>query len=160
MSILAPKGRQHLAAAALFRLVRSGFGNIADHRCGEAEMFFTDALLSAFALFSLTSPARLAFDKERAEGHVHPIYGMEHVPGDTHRRERREPVSPASLRPVCQSVFGQLQRGKTLAPRVCFDAGSLLALEGTGDFSSQTIPGASCLHKVHRHGTLTSSHQM
>jgi len=32
MAIFAPKGRKHLSADALFRLVRSGFENIPDHR--------------------------------------------------------------------------------------------------------------------------------
>ncbi len=43
---------------------------------------------------------------------------------------------------------------------VCFDAGSFLALDGTGSFASKTIHCASCLQKVHRNGTMTSHHQM
>jgi hypothetical protein len=35
-----------------------------------------------------------------------------------------------------------------------------VALDGTGSFSSPTIHGASCLHKVHRNGSITSYHQM
>jgi len=38
MSIVAPKGRKHLSADALFRLVRTGFANIAEHRSAETEM--------------------------------------------------------------------------------------------------------------------------
>ena len=68
--------------------------------------------MSAFAMFSLTSPSLLAFDKERAEGHVHTIYGMERVPCDTHMREILAPVSPKWLRPLFKSVFRQLQHGK------------------------------------------------
>ena len=36
----------------------------------------------------------------------------------------------------------------------------LLALDGTGYFSSTTIHCASCLHRVHRNGTITYTHQM
>ncbi len=36
----------------------------------------------------------------------------------------------------------------------------LLALDGTAYFSSQTIHCASCLHKVHRNGSITSFHQL
>src|SRR5437879_11663576 len=36
----------------------------------------------------------------------------------------------------------------------------LLALDGTGYFSSTTIHCQSCLHKVHRNGSMTYSHQM
>jgi len=35
-----------------------------------------------------------------------------------------------------------------------------VALDGTGIFSSTTIHCASCLHKVHRNGSVTYSHQM
>jgi len=116
--------------------------------------------MSAFAMFSLKSPSLLAFDKERAEGNLHTIYGIERVPCDTHMRDILDPVSPQLLRPVFKSVFRQLQRGKALEPMVFFDDCYLLALDGTGYFSSKTIHCASCLHKVHRNGSVTYHHQM
>ena len=70
--------------------------------------------MSAFAMFSLKAPSLLAFDKERAEGNLHTIYGIERVPCDTRMREILDPVSPKWLRPVFKSVFRQLQRGKAL----------------------------------------------
>jgi hypothetical protein len=121
MAIVAPKGRKHLSADALFRLVRSGFNTIADHRSTDAEIAFPDALMAACALFSLKSPSLLAFDKQRVEGNLGRIYGIEHVPCDTQMRERLDPVSPASLRPLFTRVFGQLQRGKALAPMAFLD---------------------------------------
>jgi hypothetical protein len=160
MSIVAPKARKHLSADALFHLVRSGFATIPDSRCDDGDISLTDALMSAFAMFSLKAPSLLAFDKERAEGNVHPIYGIERVPCDTHRRELLEPVSPKWLRPVFTSVLRQLQRGKALEEMMFLDGHSVLALDGTGYFSSQTMHCASCLHKVHRNGSITSYHQM
>ena len=103
LSIVAPKERKYLCADALSRLVRSGFATIADDRSGDAEIAFTDALMSAFAMFLLTSPSLLAFDKQRAEGNVGTIYGMEPMPCDTHLCERLDPVSPESLRPSFKS---------------------------------------------------------
>src|SRR5207253_6311696 len=79
---------------------------------------------------------------------------------DTHMREILDPVSPKWLRPVFTSAFRQLQRGKALEAMMFLDGHYLLALDGTGYFSSQTIHCASCLHKVHRHGSITSYHQM
>src|SRR5439155_8369922 len=101
-----------------------------------------------------------AFDKQRAEGNVGTIYGMERVPCDTHLRERLDPVSPESLRPVFKSVFRQLQRGKALEAMVFLDGHYLLALDGTGYFSSQTMHCASCLQRVHRNGSISYTHQM
>ena len=111
--------------------------------------------MSAYAMFALQAPSLLAFDKKRAEGNVHPIYGMERVPCDTHMREILDPVSPKWLRPACTSVFRQRQRGKALEAMMFLDGHSLLALDGTGYFFSQTIHCASCLHKVRRHGSIT-----
>jgi hypothetical protein len=160
MAIVAPKGRKHLSADALFRMVRSGFNTILDHRSPDAEISLADALMSAFAMFSLKSPSLLAFDKQRAEGNLRTIYGIVGVPCDTRMREILDPLSPESLRPLFKSVFRQLQRGKALEPMAFLEDYYLVALDGTGYFSSTTIHCASCLHKVHRNGSVTYSHQL
>jgi hypothetical protein len=161
MYTVAPKGRKHLSADALFRFVRKGFGNILDERPPGADMSLSDALRSGFAMFSLKSPSLLAFDERRAEGHLGTIYGIEHVPCDTQMREILDPVSPEFVRPVFKRVFAQLQRGKALEPMVFLDGCYLLALDGTGYFSSKTIHWASCLEKVPRKtGEITYYHQM
>jgi hypothetical protein len=160
MSIVAPPVRKHLSADALFRLVRSSFARLPDHRQDEAEISLADALMSAFAMFSLKAPSLLAFDKERVEGNLHTIYGIARVPCDTHMREILDPVSPQWLRPVFKSVFRQLQRGKALEPMTFLDGYYLLALDGTEYFSSKTIHCASCLQRVHRNGSVTYAHQL
>src|SRR4029450_10511377 len=94
------------------------------------------------------------------EGNLHTIYGIQRVPCDTYMRERLDPGSPKWLRPVFKSVFRQLQRGKALEPMTFLDDHYLLALDGTEYFSSQAIHCASCLHKVHRKGSIPYCHQM
>ena len=158
MCIAAPQGRKHLSADALFRLVRRSFANITDDRGEEVDIPFTDALRSACAMVSLQSPALLAFDNPRVEGNLQTIQGMPRAPCDTRMRERREPVSPASLRPSGTSVFRQLQRGTALEDMGCLDGHSLVARAGTGYCSSPTMHCVSCLHKVHRNGSLTYYH--
>jgi hypothetical protein len=160
MAIVAPLVRKHLSADALFRLVHHSFATLPDHRLDDTEISLTDALMSAFAMFSLKAPSLLAFDKERAEGNLHTIYGIARVPCDTHMREILDPVSPKVFRPVFKSVFRQLQRGKALEPMGFLDGHYLLALDGTEYFSSKAIHCASCLHKVHRNGSITYCHQM
>src|SRR3989475_2832593 len=145
---------------ALSRLLREHFATIADDRVDEVEIPLSDALMSAFAMFSLKAPSLLAFDKQRAEGNLKTIYGIAHTPCDTRMRERLDPVSPESLRPSFTLVFRQLQRGKALEPMAFLDGHYLVALDGTGYFSSKTIHCASCLHQVHRNGTITYTHQM
>ena len=160
MSIVAPQVRKHLSADALFRLVHRGFDPIPDHRPADADISLTDALMSAFAMFSLKAPSLLAFDKERAEGNLHTLYGIQRVPCDTHMREILDPMSPQVLRPVFTSVCRQWQRGKALEAMTFLDDHYLLALDGTGYFSSKTIHCASCLQKVHRNGSITYFHQL
>lgn len=124
MAIGAPQGRNHLFADALVRLVRSGGTNVPDDRGGDPAMALTEALMSAFARFSLPSPALLAFETPRVEGHVGTLDGIGRVPCDTPRRARRDPVSPAWLRLLCPRVFRPLQRGKARASMECRDGHS------------------------------------
>jgi hypothetical protein len=42
---------------------------------------------------------------------------------------------------------------------LCLHGDSVLALDGTGYVSSKTMHWKSCLHKVHRHGSITYYHQ-
>jgi hypothetical protein len=160
MSTAAPKGRKHLCADSLFNLLHGSFANIADDGVDEVEIPLSDALMSAFAMFSLKAPSLLAFDKQRAEGNWKTIYGIPHAPCDTRMRERLDPVSPESLRPSFKIVFRQLQRGKALEPMVLLNGHYLVALDGTAYFSSKTIHCASCLQKEHRNGSITYAHQM
>ncbi len=160
MGFITPKERKHLSADALFGLVRSGFATIPDHRSDDADIPLTDALMSAFAMFSLKSPSLLAFDTQRADGNLKTIYGIARAPCDSSMREVLDPFSPESMRPSFTGVFGQLQRGKALEAMTFLDGHSLVALDGTGYFSSQTIHCASCLHKQHRNGSITYYHQM
>src|SRR5215471_17602106 len=160
MAMVAPQARKHLSADALLSLLRSGFADLADHRSGKPDMSLTDALMSAFALFALKSPSLLAFDQERTEGNLHRVYGIERVPCDTAMREILDPVEPEALRPLFKQAFRALQRGKALEEFVFVEGHYLLALDGTGYFSSQQIHCASCLEMHHRNGTVTYRHQM
>jgi hypothetical protein len=160
MALVAPRARKHLSADALFSMVRNGFAAIPEYRLSDTEISLTDALMAAFALFSLKSPSLLAFDKHRVEGNLGTIYGIDHVPCDTQMREILDPVSPESVRPLFKSVFGQLQRGKALESMLFLEDYYLLALDGTEYFSSKTIHCASCLQKAHRNGSITYYHQM
>src|SRR6266508_1069645 len=160
MAINAPNVRKHLSADALLGLLRTGFAVIADHRPGHPDISLTDVLLSAFALFSLKSPSLLAFDQERTEGNLRQVFGIARVPCATAMREILDPVEPESLRPFFKDVFGALQRGKALEEMVFVEGHYLLALDGTGYFSSTQIHCESCLETHHRNGTVTYHHQM
>jgi len=160
MGVRAPKARKHLCADALFSCVRSLFATIPDDRRNAAAIPLTDALMAGFAMFSLKCPSLLDFDRQRADGNLQTIYGLERVPCDTYMREVLDPVAPDALRPVFTGVFRQLQRGKALEALVFFQGCYLLALDGTGYFSSKTIHCSSCLETHHRDGSITYAHHL
>jgi hypothetical protein len=91
MGLVVPKVRKPLCAAALLCAVQDVFCQIPDHRKGDPEIPLSDALMSAFAMFSLKSPSLLAFDKVRAEDNLQSLYGIGRVPCDTSMREIPRP---------------------------------------------------------------------
>ncbi len=162
MGLSARKARKDLSADSLFRLVRGRFHHIADTRCGQPDILLEDALMSAFAMFSLKDPSLLAFDERRQDptDNFRTIYGIGHVPCDTQMRAILDPVAPDHLRPLFGDVFRCLQRGKALECFVYLDGHYLLSLDGTNYFSSTKIHCSSCLEKHHRGGGITYSHQL
>lgn len=144
-----PRIRKHLNADALYATVRKCFEQIKDSRKGNGSISIPDALMSAFAMFSLKDPSLLAFDKRRNEEpeNLHTIYGIGNIPCDTTMREILDEISSQEIRRAFKDVFRQLQRGKALEPFVYMDGYYLLALDGTGYFSSEKLHSESCLEK-------------
>jgi hypothetical protein len=162
MGISARKARKDLSADALFKRLRSRFDEVPDGRSGKVDIALTDALMSAFAMFSLKDPSLLAFDKRRDDpnDNFRTIYGIERVACDSQMRAILDPVEPVHLRPMYCDIFRCLQRGKALEDFVYLDGYYLISLDGTGYFSSSKIKCSSCLVKNHRNGTVTYSHHM
>jgi hypothetical protein len=155
------KVRRYLCADALHALLRARFRQIADQEQDGVVLPLVDALLSAFAMFSLKDPSLLAFDARRHDRNLQNLYGIGQVPSDTHMRELLDPLDPEQLRPAFGDVFRQLQRGKALEGLVFYQGCYLLLLDGTGYFSSQKIHCESCLQKVNKHtGEVTYQHQL
>jgi hypothetical protein len=162
MALAPGEVRKDLSADSLFRVLRSHFGSLPDPRSAEVEIPLDDALMSAFAMFSLKDPSLLAFDHRRRDpkDNFRTIYGINRVPCDSQMRAVLDPVDPASLRPPFRAVFRRLQRGKVLKRFAYLDDHYLLSLDGTTYFSSATIHCPSCLVNHHRGGSVTYSHQL
>jgi hypothetical protein len=121
MATRAPAVRKLLSADALLNRLRTGFGAISDHRPATPKSPLPDALMSAFAMFSLTLPSLLAFDDERKDGNLQQVYGTGQVPCDTRMHEILHPLDPEALRPLFKSVCGSVQGGKALEEMVFID---------------------------------------
>jgi len=152
--------RKHLSADALNALLGDRFARVPDPRRPGSPIPLRDALMSAFAMFSLKDPSLLAFDERRGDGNLKRLYGIGQIPSDTQMREILDQVDPERLQAAFGDVFRQLQRGKALESFVFYNGAYLLSLDGTGYFSSPTIHCESCQVKEHKDGSVTYQHQM
>jgi hypothetical protein len=59
--------RKHLNADALFSTIRGRFEKIPDFRSEQKDIRLSDALMSAFAMFSLKDSSLLSFDNRRKD---------------------------------------------------------------------------------------------
>ena len=156
-----PTVRRRLSADGLYGLVRSSFDMVSDHRHRKAPIALADALMSALAMFSLKDPSLLAFDVRRSDRNMKALFGIEKIPSDTQMREILDEVNSDELRSSFVDVFREVQRGKSLQSFMFYQGYYLLALDGTGYFSSQKIHCDSCLQKVNEQtGEITYQHQM
>ena len=145
MSKTKVKLRKYLNADALFSLVRSGFEEIKDHRSNNIKIPLADALMSAFAMFSLKDPSLLAFEERRSgDTNLKTVCKVNTVPCDAQMRTILDGVDPDCIGPIFKHIFGQLQRGKVLEKMVFMDGCYLLSVDGTGYFSSNTVHCNSC----------------
>jgi hypothetical protein len=157
--------RKHLHADALFCRIRCAFERLIDSRPEDILISLADALMSAFAMFSLKDPSLLAFDKRRTDAskvkNLKTVYQIGTVPCDTQMREIVDPVEPDELSPIYDDIFRQLQRGKVLAQFSFLEGCYLLSVDGTQYFSSPKIHCSSCLESTNAStGGVTYSHQM
>lgn len=156
------KARKQLSADGLFKTVRKEFKNIKEHRPINVEIPLEDALMSAFAMFSLKDPSLLAFDARRqTKENLKRVYGIEYIPSDTQMRTILDGVNPEAIRPIYKKVLQSLQRGKVLENMLFMGKYYLLSLDGTGYFQSEKIHCADCLEKYYkRSGKTIYAHQM
>ena len=154
--------RKYLSADGLFGLIRHGFEKVDDFRSSDCEITLPDALMSAFAMFSLKDPSLLEFDKRRqTDENLKRIYHIGHIPSDTHMRTLLDKVDPDEIKPVFKDIFRQAQRGKVLEPMVFMNNCYLLSGDATGYFSSKSVHCENCLEKVNKKtGEITYHHQM
>jgi hypothetical protein len=123
---------------------------------------FTDVLMSGLAVFGLKFPSLLKYDQNRhtLDHNLLSLYHITQPPSDTYMRERLDELDPRLIRPVFKKMFAKLQRGKCLEGFEFLEEYYLLALDGTGEFSSSNVCCPQCCKKEHKDGSVTYYHQM
>lgn len=156
--------RKHLSVPGLLERIRSQYKKISDPN-PQSAYGMVDCLMSGIALFGLKYASLLQFDKdarneERLAYNLKSLYGVKKVPSDTYFRERLDPVDAKDLQRGINRIVAQLQRGKVLECYRYLDDYLLVAIDGTGYFSSHEIRCENCCVKQHRDGRQTYYHQM
>lgn len=157
--------RKHLSKNALIKTLKGLFGNVTDKRSSRNKIIkLADALMAAFAMFSLKMPSMLSLDElrhypERASN-LRSLFLIDGIPSDTSMRDILDIVDPKELSLGFTKIFAELQRGKALEPYTYLEDAYLIAIDGTGYFSSDSISCECCLEKKHKNGTTTFHHQM
>ncbi len=161
------KVRKHLCADALSLAIRREFEKIPEFRVeGNIDISLSDALMSAFAMFSLKDPALLRFDQRRNDEierqNLKNMYGIEYPPCDSQMRDICDEIDPYRyVSPAFPLIFRELQRGKVLEPMVFYEGCYLLNLDGTGFFASHKLRSPGCMQKVNsKTGAITYYLQM
>ncbi|CCB87634.1 transposase [Parachlamydia acanthamoebae UV-7] len=158
--------RKSLSADALISIVYHEFQLIHDPKQfttkKPASISFTDVLMSGLSVFGLKFPSLLQYDQQRKilDDNLKALYHVKHFPFDTYLRERLDELEPKHIRPIFKKIFTEVQRGKCLEEFEFLDGHYLLALDATGEFSSNAICCAQCCKKEHQNGPVTYYHQM
>lgn len=154
--------RKHLNADAMLGAIRQDFAKVVDCRANNSKIPLPDILMSGFAVFSLKDPSLLAFDKRRCDEpeSLHGVFGIDVIPCDSQMRTSLDEVPPSELRQPFLTLFHHAQRGKALEKMVWQDGHYLLALDGTGIYSSKKVNSERCLQKQKKNGSIEYYQQM
>ena len=156
------KVRKDLSKPGLLQVVRSGFDQVVDPV--EGRKFVTsECLMAGLAVFLEKHASLLPYERSMREGsqgsNLLRLYGLKQVLCDTTMRRRLDRISPVQLRKAFQQVLQCAQRGKVLSRMMSWRGHYLVAVDGTGTFSSRQVHGPCCLQMQHRDGSTSYVHQ-
>lgn len=146
--------RKYLSARGLFKAVHDQFKKIKKAGASSKRsnsISLVDCLMSGLAMFSLKYPSLLKFDENRHEleikHNLRTLYHIENTPSDTYMRECCDEVDPLKIRKAFKTIFSHVQRGKGLESFQYLEQHYLLAGDGTGFFSSDSVHCKNCCIK-------------
>jgi len=158
--------QKSLTTSSLIKAVYEKFLKIPDSRSFDrkSKIALIDHLMTGLAIFGLKFPSLLQYDLKRKNpeivSNLKNLYHIQAPPSDTYLGERLDEVDPSHLRPAFKKLFSKLQRSKKLESFEFLNGHYLLALDGTGEFSSGNVSCPHCCKKEHKNGKVTYYHQM
>ena len=155
-----PQARKDLSADALIATLHATFSQISDHRKG-AKIAINDAVMAAFAMFSLKDPSLLAFDRRRLEHdkNLIDIFKIKNVPCDTQMRDIIDKISPDAFSCAYKNIFNKVEQNNELSKFKYINGCYLLSIDGTGYFSSSKLNSDACMTKKNSKTGKVTYHQ-
>jgi hypothetical protein len=154
--------RKTLSVPALLKKVRHCFSRVKDSRA-TYRYSLVDILMSGFAIFSLKYSSLLEFDHKREEKlvkhNLFNLYGIISTPSDSQLRNVLDEVNPYDLRPAAVNIIQEVQK-QGLLESYRYLEGFIVAIDGTGLFSSGKVHCKECCVKNHQNGKQTFYHQL
>lgn len=147
------KTKKKVSGTELIKLIRDRAQKIEDHR-KVAEFPLDDVIMAAFAMFKFKMPSLLSYDKLRGTkqgDNLQNLFRIQKIPSDTQTRAVLDKVPYHDLFPIFKSINSLLGKQKILNEFLFEIPGegdfNLVALDGTGFFSSTNIKCPGCLTK-------------
>lgn len=121
-----------------------------------------DAVLGAFSVFFMQSPSFLAqqqvMQEEQGRSNARSLFGLVNIPSDNQIRNLLDSIPVTLFRPVFRFCVEGLSITGILDSFRMQEGGSLMgnliiAIDGTGYFSSQTLHCGNCTVKIRDRGT-------
>ncbi len=145
--------------------LRQRFADFADRRKGKNIQYsMEDIALSAFSVFFTQCPSFLAhqkaMEKNKGRSNAQSLFQIDRIPTPEHIRDMLDPVEPAELFPVYDSIYEALKERGVLDDLRGVNGTRLIALDGTWYFSSKSrnIHCPRCSSLNHKNGEVTHFH--
>ncbi len=121
------------------------FQQLPDHRTGQNRQYLVaDAAKGAFSVFFTQSPSFLAHQQTmkqtKGRSNAESLFQMDQIPCDNQIRTLLDPIAPRHLFGVFDRVYQLMEQAGVLTDFRVLDHQWLVSLDGTGYFSSKTIP--------------------
>lgn len=148
--------RKHLNGDAMIKEISDEFLKIEDTRADNVSYSVHDALMSAFAMFSIKSESLLDFQENRENdvvwGNIKNTFHCSDVPKESQMRNILDTIDPMDIRSPFKSIFSQVQRGKALEEMAYLDGYYLLAIDGCEIYKSAHRFNDQCMVRNPRNG--------
>lgn len=164
----APMSVEQPSYGSWVSMVRREFEGIHDLRQqGKVNIPLVDHLMSAFGIFAFKFSSLLKFDRDVREDpestiskNFHNLFGVEKVPDDSNMRQAIDIVTPNTIKHCFKSLIISALATEHVKQMAFYRNSFLLAVDGTGFFSSSKVNCENCCVKNHRDGTKSYYHQM